>query len=894
MASCTFKPKGMSYTEFMRSKKAASVNIIDTKPVRTASEITNARRLEASTVFALNNEAVKGSITTPIDFSQGGLHPAGSYYKDGGASRRVGSASEFTAFSGSQAIGRLVQAGVPPTRILQESNFNLVSAPVAQGASDSLRRDQGCKLSLGQQHDLTTVTPPKFVDNTIRNTGSPACVTRQAIHDIKDESAFPQVPNRPSQAGGQYALKGDIEPGKDLGAVGDNPHYKAGAAIKNIPYVEKHHGNDLGVNPKRPFVKYQIPKGTPPHLKINRPKTAGGYVAPPPIPPTLLEQIATLTSPNVYTLNATTVILLGQTLTIPLGITFKIPPELLLTNNGTIVCLGTIDNDAFINNRVFTITSTGTFITTVVFTNRAGATVTNSGAIRITSPGNISNSGTITNNAGSTLTNSGTVTNNTGSVLTNSGTVTNNVGAVLTNFASFTNNTGRTVTNSGTITNNSTGTLTNNGTITSTSTSTLTNIGTITNNSTGTITGDPGITYTNTGTNTNTGTFVITQPISAYVPLVNGIYTVSSNVTIPRFVTITNIYNVFINPGATLTNNGRIDNAPYFITIDGTFVNTSFGTLLANNQIFNSGTLTNNGGITNTSTITNNSGSNFTNNSGARLTNSGTITSDLGSTFTNNGTITNTGTIEAFVPLTNYATLAGNTYTLNSGDQIIPLYTVVTVPAAFTLLIPISRTLSNNGKIVVAGTLTMNGSISHNGSIVNNAGGTINMNSTLNFESDASLINYGTITMNGSGSQIYNPFRPITNNGTIDVTAGTTFYSSGATVNSKSGGTITIRTGGTLYIQDRPLTNEGTISSQGRMVITSTLINDGEVTNSIDSTLTINSGTIYNYNGGTITVDGTKTGSGQVNNANGSGACGTGTLNGTNPLVATGTACPPA
>jgi hypothetical protein len=289
----TFKPKGMSYTEFLRSKKAACRKIIDTKPVRTASEITNARRLGASTVFALNNEAVKGSITTPIDFSQGGLHAARSYFKQGGAGRRVGSASEFTAFSGSQAIGGLVQAGLPPTRIVQESNFILVSAPVDQSAADYLRRDQGCKTSLGQQHDLAKVTPPIFVDNTVRNTGSPACVTRPAIHDIKAKNAFAYVPNRPSQAEGQYALKGDLEPGKELGGYGGklpthlkinkpittlcsrtgaNPNYKAGAAIDDIPYVEKHHGNDLGVNPKRPFVKYQIPAGaTPIHLKANKP-----------------------------------------------------------------------------------------------------------------------------------------------------------------------------------------------------------------------------------------------------------------------------------------------------------------------------------------------------------------------------------------------------------------------------------------------------------------------------------------------------------------------------------------------------------------------------------------------------------------------------------------------
>jgi hypothetical protein len=45
---------------------------------------------------------------------------------------------------------------------------------------------------------------------------------------------------------------------------------KVGAALRNIPYVEKHHGNDLNVNPKQLFRKYQIPTG-PAHLKINDP-----------------------------------------------------------------------------------------------------------------------------------------------------------------------------------------------------------------------------------------------------------------------------------------------------------------------------------------------------------------------------------------------------------------------------------------------------------------------------------------------------------------------------------------------------------------------------------------------------------------------------------------------
>jgi hypothetical protein len=40
----------------------------------------------------------------------------------------------------------------------------------------------------------------------------------------------------------------------------------------HLKYVEKHHGNDGNVNPRRVPTKYQIPAGAPAHLKINDPK----------------------------------------------------------------------------------------------------------------------------------------------------------------------------------------------------------------------------------------------------------------------------------------------------------------------------------------------------------------------------------------------------------------------------------------------------------------------------------------------------------------------------------------------------------------------------------------------------------------------------------------------
>jgi hypothetical protein len=256
-------------------------------------------------------------------------------------------------------------------------------------------------------------------------------------------------------------------------------------------------------------------------------------------------------------------------------------------------------------------------------------TLTNSGNITIASIGTLTNGGTITNNSGATLTNSGTITS-TGTV-TNSGPMTNNIGATVTNSGSIANNTGATLTNRGAITN--------------TSTSALTNTGSITNS--GTLTGDNVTTYTNTGTNTNTGTFVITISISRYVAFdtPNTCYTVSSNVTIPRFATITNINNIFISSGATFTNNGRIDNEPYYITNRGTFVNTSFGTLLAKNTIYNTGTLTNNGILTNTTQIYNSYGGTITNN--------GTYSGSGGQIFNGDGSgACGTGTLNGTSPLT--------------------------------------------------------------------------------------------------------------------------------------------------------------------------------------------------------------------------------------------------
>jgi len=306
--SCTFKPKGMSYTEFLRSKKSTAINVINTKKLQDASDITTAKRLRNSRVFALNNTQVKGVISHNIDFSQDPSHQTISAYKAGGGSRKVGSASDFTAYAGGQAIGKEVQSGMPSGKITQTPAIQLVSPAVPQKASDFTRKTQGCKDAFGEPHQAATVTPPKFLDDTIRNLGNPVlCTTssntksgvcsnsitaRPANHGVKAEVAFPHVPNRPSQAGGQNAIFVNLEPGKETAAYGGvtiahvksnvpvasirtssgvNTHYKVGAAKAHIRTVPDHHGNDLKVDPRRVPTPFKIVNPQPDHMKINKP-----------------------------------------------------------------------------------------------------------------------------------------------------------------------------------------------------------------------------------------------------------------------------------------------------------------------------------------------------------------------------------------------------------------------------------------------------------------------------------------------------------------------------------------------------------------------------------------------------------------------------------------------
>lgn len=259
----------MSYTEFLRRKMAAEIKVVDTRENTDASMHTTKVRMAASQDFAIDGGRY-GSINSPTEMSMDPLRQVNSYKKQAGG--RVPDASYYTSFRGGQSIGGTTQAGLKPAQVNVGTCYVIAPTVPPLNASDWTRTRLGCKQALGEQHDPATVGPNLFVDNTIRNQGDPAlCTSRPANHTAPAVSPHAIFPNRPV-----LADKGNLQPGKELGAVGGNPNYKAGAALRKIPKVYKHQGNDSNVNPRQLIKRYQIPAGTPAHLRINDPFQTGG------------------------------------------------------------------------------------------------------------------------------------------------------------------------------------------------------------------------------------------------------------------------------------------------------------------------------------------------------------------------------------------------------------------------------------------------------------------------------------------------------------------------------------------------------------------------------------------------------------------------------------------
>jgi hypothetical protein len=284
----------MSYTEYLRRKAASDPVILSTRSKLDASSYTNRVRLAAAGGNFATDGQKYGSITNTSDPDSGGtagqfIHAIASYKKVAGG--RVPDASAFTAYSGGQAIGKEIAAGLPSDRILLNSNSAdsisgclPIPAPVAPKNASSFTKDiVSCHEVQGEKHFTNATTHPGpsiFVDNTISQVKyqiAPDCVscggnsagTGVACAFCVGANHAPPADMPHNTRWGPRPTKGAqpiiVAPSpSDARKVGDfNP--------RNIPYVEKHHGNPQIGHIQYPQTPYQIPAGTAAHLKINEP-----------------------------------------------------------------------------------------------------------------------------------------------------------------------------------------------------------------------------------------------------------------------------------------------------------------------------------------------------------------------------------------------------------------------------------------------------------------------------------------------------------------------------------------------------------------------------------------------------------------------------------------------
>lgn len=267
----------MSYAEYLRRKAATSQKIIDYQPKKVdASQFITQQRLAASAIFRLNGR--EGVINNMSDPSQTGTT---SYAKQPQRVSKVSGgyvpdASTFTAYAGAAAIGKDI-GGVATTRNtkyvlpanLPESLCTnaFLNGPAAPKSAGDWTRSQAPCVNGREPHDANELGPALFVDNTIRLKNLVGCCSNEiseANHthpaDAPHNTRWVQ---RPEHGRGGIPVFNTASP-SDARKVGDrNP--------RKIPYVEKHHGNDLLVNPRRVPTKFVPTNRAPAHLKINDP-----------------------------------------------------------------------------------------------------------------------------------------------------------------------------------------------------------------------------------------------------------------------------------------------------------------------------------------------------------------------------------------------------------------------------------------------------------------------------------------------------------------------------------------------------------------------------------------------------------------------------------------------
>jgi len=304
----------MSYTEYLRRKASAAPVIIDVRPKMDASTYTRHMRVTAAVGSYQPNKSVIGNIDdmNPAILRSNGVTPGIQVSQNKGSGGSVPDASTYTDFAAGRAAAADYKMGPPgTTRVVMNatavpdgmtaiSGCNVIAEPrpqttgtiganqVQKSAGDWVRLNKDCVASGGaaQPHQSSDEisSKPVFVDDTISlntgtfriGTGSFGTIGSNA--GSSNKGACPDANHKPSA----ITPHANWSPRPTKGAGGipvfvqPNPSdaRKVGGLVPSdhLKYVEKHHGNDGSVNPRRVPTKYQIPAGAPAHLKINDPK----------------------------------------------------------------------------------------------------------------------------------------------------------------------------------------------------------------------------------------------------------------------------------------------------------------------------------------------------------------------------------------------------------------------------------------------------------------------------------------------------------------------------------------------------------------------------------------------------------------------------------------------
>lgn len=172
----------------MRNKMAAQPTVVNNQKLRTASELTQERRLMATNTFFLDGSSV-GRMGDGVALDAGRLNTKAPTSTKKTTSR-PGDASSFTAYLGSHALQNgntfangttqnagkrvnppacvLTPAAIPdrPSPYITGTTTAVKATTVARSGSDYIRERLACQKQKGEQHNQNELGPSKFVDNT--------------------------------------------------------------------------------------------------------------------------------------------------------------------------------------------------------------------------------------------------------------------------------------------------------------------------------------------------------------------------------------------------------------------------------------------------------------------------------------------------------------------------------------------------------------------------------------------------------------------------------------------------------------------------------------------------------------------------------------------------------